>query len=201
MLCRVVLEEGLEEGATNQRNTLGLKVGDLLAVNFCCLLGNEGAGLVRAVGSGEELVNGSQVHGHRVDNTVNGGPYAVNIRGKGGETIDVLPHALIGGVEEVCAVLMNFDTGFRINLRVGIATKVRATLNDCDAEAPARCGLLSNCQAEEARSDDNEVIVHGRTPFNPSQYKRKNWTDRVIGPSTRTSEVFQPLDKEFVEVV
>ena len=172
-----------------------------MAVNFCCLLGNERAGLVRAVSGGEELVNGSQVHGHRVDNTVNGGPYAVNVRSEGGETIDILPHALIGGVEEVRTVLMNFDTGFRINLRVGIATKVRATLNDCDAEAPTGCGLLSNCQAEKARSDDNEVIVHGRTPFNPSQYKRKNWTDRVIGPSTRTSEVFQPPDKEFVEVV
>ena len=145
-----------------------------MAVNFCCLLGNEGAGLVRAVGSGEELVNSSQVHGHRVDNTVNGGPYTVNVRGKGGETIDVLPYTLIGGVEEVCTVLMNFDTGFRINLRVGIATKVRATLNDCNTEAPAGCGLLSNCQAEKARSDDNKVIVHGRTPFNPSQYKRKN---------------------------
>ena len=89
-----------------------------------------------------------------------GGVHVVHVRGEGREAVDVLPHALVGRVEQVGAVLVNLDTGARIRLGVGVAADVVALVDDEHPESELVGASLRDRQAEQARADDDEVVVH-----------------------------------------
>jgi hypothetical protein len=46
------------------------------------------------------------------------------------ELPNVVPHLLIGGVEQVRPVFVDFDSGLRLGFGIGVATEVRATVED-----------------------------------------------------------------------
>lgn len=43
---------------------------------------------------------------------------------------DVIPNFITFGMKNVGTILMNFDTSFLICVRIGIASKMRATINN-----------------------------------------------------------------------
>ena len=86
-------------------------------------------------GRAEELVDRAQVDRqrehlaavHRVD--------PVLVVGELGEAVDVPPHPLVRGVEQVRAVLVDLDPGLRIRRAVGIAADVRPPVDHGDPQA------------------------------------------------------------------
>src|SRR5262249_38973881 len=92
----------------------------------------------------------------------------VLIAGEVGELVDVVPHPLVGGVEQVRAVAVHLDTGLRLLLGVRVAAQVRAPLQHQDTLVQLRGGPLGHGQAEESGSDDNQVIAreaHGNRAY------------------------------------
>src|SRR5699024_2855680 len=83
---------------------------------------------------------------------------AVLVAGEIGEAVDVLPHALVGGVEQVRAVLVDLDPGLGLGLRVGVAADVVAPLEHQDALAELAGRPLGDRQTEESRPHHDEVI-------------------------------------------
>ena len=72
------------------------------------------------------------------------GKHAVLVVGEIGELIAVIPYALIGGVEEVRAVLVHLDSGGGFSLGVGIAAEVIAALHNEHLLIQLASGALGN---------------------------------------------------------
>jgi len=119
LLAGVILDEGLVQRAPDEADALVIEVLRILAGQLAGLLGNNSASLIRGVGGGEELVDGAQIDRHGVHHTVVSGVNVMHVWSERREAVDVLPHALIGRVEQMGAVLVNLDTGTRIRLGVG----------------------------------------------------------------------------------
>ena len=109
----------------------------------------------------EELVDGAQVDGQRVDLAVMGGVHAVHVVREARETVDVIPDALVGGVEQVGAILVDFRARLLVHIRVGVAADVIADIDDVHAGAGVLHRLLRHRQAEQARANDNEIGILG----------------------------------------
>ena len=158
LLGGVVADEGLVERTADQRDALLLEVLGIPRVQAVGLVLDQLAGLVRAVVLAEELVDQAQAHRELVGGALVHREDSVLVVGEVRELVDVVPHPLVGGVEEVGAVLVDFDARGGLGLRVGIAPQVVAAFDDQDARVVLRGGALGNGQAEEAGADNNEVI-------------------------------------------
>ena len=86
------------------------------------------------------------------------GKDAVLIVGEISELIDVFPHALVRGVEQVRSVLVHLDAGLRLRLGVGVAAQVVTALDDEHLLTQLRGRTFCNGQAEESGSNNDEVI-------------------------------------------
>ena len=109
----------------------------------------------------EELVDGAQVDGQRVDLAVMRGIHAVHVVREAREAIHVIPHALVGGMEQVSAVLVDLRTRLLIKVRVRVAADVVAHVDDVHASAGVLHRLLRHRQAEQACANDNEIGILG----------------------------------------
>lgn len=89
------------------------------------------------------------------------GVHAVHVVREARETVHVVPDALVGGVEQVGAVLVDLRAGFLIHIRVGVAADVVADVDDVHAGAGVLHRLLRHRQAKQARADDDEIGILG----------------------------------------
>ena len=64
------------------------------------------------------------------------------------------------GVEQVRAVDVHLDAGLRLGLAVGVAAEVVAPLEDQHLQPELGGAAFGDRQAEEAGSDDDEIVVH-----------------------------------------
>ena len=83
--------------------------------------------------------------------------HAVLVAGEIGELPDVVPDPLVGGVEQVGAVLVHLDPGLRLGFGVGVAADVRSPIDDENTLVQLRRHALGDRQAEESGTDDKEV--------------------------------------------
>ena len=116
------------------------------------LLRDQLAGLVGREVLAEELRHQAQPHRELVGLPVVHREHPVPVVGEVGELPHVVPHPLIGGVEQVRAVLVDLDAGLRLGFGVGVATDVRAPLDDEHALVELGSHALGDGQAEEIRS-------------------------------------------------
>ena len=107
----------------------------------------------------EELVDGAEVDGQRVDLAVMRGVHAVHVVREARETVHVVPDALVGGVEQVRAVLVDLRAGLLVHIRVGVATDVIADVDDVHTGTRMLHRLLRHRQAEQARTDNYQIRV------------------------------------------
>ena len=103
----------------------------------------------------EELVDEPQVHRERVDLALVLAEDPVLVVGEGREPVGVLPHLLVGGVEQVRAVLVHLDAGGRLLLAVGVAPDVVAALEDQHLQVELGRAAFGDGEAEEAGADDD----------------------------------------------
>ena len=111
---------------------------------------------------------------------------AVLVAGEVGELADVVPHPLIGRVEQVRAVLVHLDTGLRLGLGVRVAADVRAPVDDENTLVQLRCHALGDRQTEESGTDDKEIKTSGhRQQGYPTATALPDLTDRGSQCSAR----------------
>ena len=110
----------------------------------------------------EELIDSAQVDRQRIDLAVMRGIHAVHIVREARETIDVVPHTLIGRVEQVRAILVDLRAGLLIKVRVRVAADVVTDIDDAHARAGVLHRLLRHRQTEQARANDNEIGILNR---------------------------------------
>jgi hypothetical protein len=79
-----------------------------------------------------------------------------------GEAVDVLPYLLVGRVEEVSAIPVHLDPGFRLGLGVGVAADVVAPFQHQYPLAQPRGGALGDSEPEKARADHDQVMSRVR---------------------------------------
>ena len=126
----------------------------------------------------EELRHQAQAHRELIGLPVVHGEDAVLVAGEVGELSHVVPHPLVGRVEQVRAVLVHLDAGLRLRLGVGVAADVRASLDDEDALVQLRRHALGDRQTEESGTDDEEVKTSGhRQPGYPTATARLDYAD------------------------
>ena len=157
LLGRVALDERLVERAADQADRLLLEVGGVLGGDLAGLLLDQRTRLVRGVGLPEELVDQAEVHRQREDLALVLAEDPVLVVGEGGEPVDVLPDPLVGGVEEVRAVLVHLDSRGGFLLGVGVAAQVVAPLDHEHLQPQLAGAALRDGEAEEAGADDDEV--------------------------------------------
>ena len=157
LLGGVALDERLVERSADQADRLLLEVGGVLGGDLAGLLGDERPGLVGGVRMAEELVDEREVHREGVDLSLVLGEHPVLVAGEGGEPVDVLPDPRVGRVEQVGAVLVHLDPCLLVDLAVGVATEVVATLDDQHLETELLGAALGDGEAEETGADDDKV--------------------------------------------
>jgi hypothetical protein len=89
----------------------------------------------------------------------------VLVAGELGELVDVVPHPLVGRVEEVGTVAVHLDTCLGLGLRVGVAADVRPPVEHEHTLVQLGGGAFRHREAEETGSHDHQVIAieaHGR---------------------------------------
>ena len=111
----------------------------------------------------EELVDGAQVDRQGVHLAVVRGVHAVHVGGERGEPVHVLPHAPVGRVEQVGAVLVDLRAGLPVHVAVRVAADVVAHVDDLHPDAQTLHGLLGHGQAEQARAHDHQIGILHRT--------------------------------------
>ena len=87
----------------------------------------------RLVASSLSISADAQPHGDLLFVAVFHGKHAVLIAGEGSELIDIVPHTFVRSVEKVGSVFVDFDAGFGLGFRIGIAADVAPTFDDEDA--------------------------------------------------------------------
>src|SRR5690606_5128954 len=134
---------------TDQRHALLVKVLRLLPAQFRGLLENQRPRVFGPQGTVKELVDGAQVDGHGKHFAVVGRVDPVLIARERRELIDVVPHALVRGVEEVGAVAVNLNAGRRLVLTVSIAADVMPTIYHEHLHAELRSQSFGNGETEK----------------------------------------------------
>ena len=161
LLARVVLDERLVQRTPDQRDALVVEVLRVGTGQFAGLSGDQGLGLGRRVVRAEELVDGPQIDRQRVHLTVVGRVHAVHVVGEGGEPVHIIPHAPVGRVEQVGAVLVDLRAGLLVHVAVRVAADMVAHVDDLHPHAEMLDGLLGHGQAEQARAHDHQIrILH-----------------------------------------
>ena len=154
-------------GSADELDALVVQVGRIGAGQLARLPGDKLLRLGRRVMRMEELVDGAQVDRQRIDLAVMRGIHAVHVVGERGETIDVVPHTLIGRVEQMRAILVDLRAGFLIHVRVRVAADVVTDIDDAHARAGVLHRLLRHRQTEQARADDDEIGIASITSHGP----------------------------------
>ncbi len=173
LLGGVVLDERLVQRAADQRDGLLLEVLGVGGLDLGGLFADQLARLIRGEVLAEELRHQAEAHRELVGLPVVHREDAVLVAGEVGELPHVVPHLLIGGVEQVRAVLVHLDAGLRLGLGVRVAADVRAPLEDEDALVQLGRHALGNRQTEESGTDDEEVKTSGhRQPGYPTTLRR-----------------------------
>ena len=119
------------------------------------------AGLVGSEVLAEELRHQTQAHRELVGLPVVHREDPMPVAGEIGELPHVVPHPLIGGVEQVRAVLVDLDPGLRLGLGIRVAADVRAPVDDEDTLAELSSHAFGDRQTEESGADDEEVKTSG----------------------------------------
>ena len=122
----------------------------------------------------EELRDQAQPHRELVGLPVVHREHPVPVVGELGELPHVVPHLLIGGVEQVRAVLVDFDPGLRLGFGIGVAADVRAPVDDEHALPELGGHALGNRQAEKSGADDEEVKTSGHRLPRVSDLRAQN---------------------------
>jgi len=148
LLGGVVHEEGLVQRTPDQRDALLDEVRRFLVAQFLRLLLDQLLCLIRAVGRGEELVDGAQVDRHREHDALVGGVHVVLVVGESRELVDVVPDLLVRGVEQMGPIAVHLDAGDRFGLRPGIATDMAASFDDDDTLAQVVSYSFGNRETE-----------------------------------------------------
>ncbi len=164
LLGRVLTDERLVERTTDEGDALLVEVLGRLAAELGSLLVEQVAGGLRAERRAEELVHRAEVDRHRVHLALVRGVHPVHVVREGREPVDVLPHTLVRGVEQVRAVAVHLDPGLRLVLRVGVAAHVVAAVDDEDLAAVLLGDPLGDGETEESRTDDDKVRVQRTLP-------------------------------------
>ena len=184
LLGGIALDERLVERAADQRDGLLLEVLRVGGFDLGGLLLDQ---LARRIGGevlAEELRHQAQAHRELVGLPVVHREHPVLVAGEVGELPHVVPHPLVGGVEQVGAVLVHLDAGLRLRLGVGVAADVRAPLEHEDALVELRRHALGNRQTEESGTDDEEVKTSGhRQPGYPTSASAR--PESNTGPRSR----------------
>ena len=115
------------------------------------------AGLIGREVLAEELRHQAEAHRELVGLPVVHREHAVLVAGEVGELAHVVPHPLIGRVEQVRAVLVHLDAGLRLGFGVRVAADVRAPVDDENTLVQLRRHALGDRQTEESGTDDKEV--------------------------------------------
>lgn len=87
------------------------------------------------------------------------GVHAVHVAGERGEPVHVVPHAPVGRVEQVGAVLVDLRAGLLVHVAVRVAANVVAHVDDLHANPEPLHGLLGHGQAEQARAHDHQIGI------------------------------------------
>ena len=161
LLAGVVLDERLIQRATDQLDALVVEVLRISAGQLARLLGDELLRLGRRVVRVEELVDSAQVDRQRVDLAIVRGVHAVHIVGEARKAVHVVPHTLVGGMEQMSAVLVDLRARLLIDIRVCVAADVVAHVDDVHASAGVLHRLLRHRQAKQACANDNEIGILG----------------------------------------
>ena len=85
---------------------------------------------------------------------------AVHVVGELGEAVHVLPHALVGGVEEVGAVAVHLDARALLVLAVGVAAQVRPPVDHRDLQTQLARGPFGHGETEKPRAHHHKISVH-----------------------------------------
>ena len=166
-----MLHKSVVQRLANQRDAALLQVGCGRRVEAFALLFNQFASLVRRVVLAKELVDQAQAHGELVGGAVVHGKHAVLVVGELGEAVDVLPHALVRGMEQVRTVFVHLNAGFWFFFAVCVSADVVALFHHQHTLAQLARGLLRHGQAEKPGSNNNEVICH-RCHFRTVAFRR-----------------------------
>ena len=169
LLRGVAADERLVERAADQRDPLLLEVRRGGGVDLARLLGDQRARLVGRHGLAEVLADRGQVDRHRVDAALVVGEHPVLVAGELREPVDVLPHALVGGVEQVSAVLVDLDPGLRLGRGVRVTTDVVASVEDKDVQSQVVGTAFGDGESEQTGADDDEISVHRHSCFGAGQ--------------------------------
>lgn len=116
---------------------------------------NESPRLFRAERLAEELIDGQQIDGKRIDPALRDRLDPVHIRTEFSKLVDVIPCPLISRMENVRAITMHHDAGRRIALGMAVAASVRTFIQQNDLMAFLR-KMTGNNGAAETRSNDTD---------------------------------------------
>src|SRR5699024_7532087 len=114
------------------------------------------------------LVEGVHVEGQVVQLALIVGHRGVGVAVEGGETVDIVPHGLVVGVEDMRAVAVDGDA--LDILGIDIAGDMAALVNDQAALAGSG-GLAGEYRAEQTGAND-QVIIHRKTSSTKSLQNR-----------------------------
>jgi hypothetical protein len=78
-------------------------------------------------------------------------------------SVNLVPDVLVGRVEQVCAVPVHLDAGLRFHLAVCVATDVRTSVDDQHLETQLVGCPFGDRQAEETRTDNEQIYRHINT--------------------------------------
>ena len=92
-----------------------------------------------------------EVDRHRIDAPARHREDAVTVVGELREALQIAPDGFGIGVEDVRAVAMHLDAAVGIDLRIGVAADVGASVEHTDGSTEPACHLLGDGRAEEAR--------------------------------------------------
>ena len=191
-----MLHKRVVERLADQRDAALLQVRRGRGVEAFTLLLDELLRLFRRVVAAEELVDQAEPHGELVGGAVVHREDAVLVIREVGEPVDVFPHPLVGGVEQVGAVLVHLDARLRLVFAVRVAADVAAFFHHQHAFAQLARRLLGHGEAEETRSNNNEVVCHA-AHFRTVAYRRSSATTR---PKSLKSFLRLELALHFVSV-
>lgn len=114
----------------------------------------------------EELVDQPEVHRQGVDLPLVLPEDPVLVVGEGGEPVGVLPHPLVGGVEEVGAVLVHLDAGLGVALGVGVAAQVGAAPRTSTRRPRS---LAARSAMVRPKKPEPTISRSGRSPVSPAR--------------------------------
>ena len=153
LLGGVVADHPFVESAADERDGLFLEVPRLGDSFFPDFFREERAGLVRRELRSVEIVDRLQVDRHRVDAAGRAQEDAVAVAVEIREAPDVVPDRFVRRVEDVRAVDVDLDAGFRIDLGARIAPDFFARFEHHDLPVEERRDAFRENTTRDARAD------------------------------------------------